>query len=250
MKRPGFHVSVSPHLHSGYTLQKMMFDTIAALIPVFFAGWFFFGWAAVKIVVACAAAAFITEFLWQKWISPPVRVWNGSAILTGMLLGFLLSTLIPLWLAVLGAFLAIVVGRHLFGGLGNHPFNAALVGWAFVSVSYNALMGDFALPEPAFLLEPGQFLAYPPSRPLKNWVPAKFSMCPGGIISSGMYPVPSGPHPLSLSCSVGPTSCTGASSPGTSLFLLSDRPGFSVLFSGRSIPKLMQIPRFISSRGG
>jgi Na+-translocating ferredoxin:NAD+ oxidoreductase subunit D len=191
MKRPGFHVSVSPHVHSGYTLQKMMFDTIAALIPVFFAGWFFFGWDAVKIVVACAAVAFITEFLWQKWISPPVRVSNGSAILTGMLLGFLLSTLIPLWLAAVGAFLAIVVGRHLFGGLGNHPFNAALVGWAFVSVSYNALMGDFALPEPAFLMEPGQFLAYPPLQAFKElgagevqyvpWRDYLFGNVPGSI---------------------------------------------------------------------
>lgn len=168
MKRPGLYVSVSPHLHSGYTVRKMMFETIAALLPAFFAGWFFFGWGAVRVVLTCTAAALAAELLWQKFLSPPVRKPDGSAILTGMLLGFLMSTLTPWWLGIVGGFVAIVVGRRLFGGVGNHPFNAALVGWAVILVSYRSLMGEFPMPEPAFLLTPGQFLAYSPLQTLKE----------------------------------------------------------------------------------
>jgi electron transport complex protein RnfD len=168
MKRPEFYVSVSPHIHSGYTVQKMIFETVAALIPAFLAGVFFFRGPALKIILISVFAALATEYLWQRFIRPPVRVQDGSAVLTGLLLGLLLSTMSPWWLPALGAVVAIIVGKQVFGGLGNHPFNAALVGWTFLQVSYRELMEDTPLPDPLFLLEPGEFLAYSPLFTLRD----------------------------------------------------------------------------------
>jgi len=168
MKGPEYHVSVSPHVHSGNSVRKMMLETMAALLPVLFAGWFFFGWPAMKIVLICAAAAVATEFLWQKSLGRPVLAGDGSALLTGILLGLVLSTESPWWLAALGALVAILVGKQLFGGLGNHPFSSTLVGWAFVQVSYGEFMEDFPMPEPRFFLEPGEYLASPPLLTLRE----------------------------------------------------------------------------------
>jgi electron transport complex protein RnfD len=133
----------------------MMVDTMAALIPVFLAGWFFFGWAALKVVIICAAAAFVAELLWQKALGLPIRIYDGSAVLTGILLGLLLSTEVPWWIPVLGAVVAIVLGKQVFGGLGNHPFNAALVGWTFLQISYKETLSSIPTPVPRFFLEEG-----------------------------------------------------------------------------------------------
>jgi electron transport complex protein RnfD len=168
MKRPDLHVSVSPHVHSGNTIRKMTLENIAALIPTTFAGWFFFGWSALTTVLIAAVAALLAEFLWQKLFRPPVRVQDGSAVLTGLLLGLILSTMSPWWLPALGAFVAILLGKQLFGGLGNHPFSAVLVGWTFLQVSYKGLMEEMPLPEPQFLLHPGEYLAYSPLYTLRD----------------------------------------------------------------------------------
>ena len=158
MKRPEFYVSVAPHVHSGKSIQKKLFQTIAALIPALVAGWFFFGWPALKIVAISMIAAIAAEFIWQKALGLPVRIGDGSALLTGLLLGLVLSIEVPWWLPVLGAFVAVLIGKQIFGGLGNHPFNSVLVGWSFVQISYKELMQDFPAPEPAFLIEPGEYL--------------------------------------------------------------------------------------------
>jgi electron transport complex protein RnfD len=168
MKRPEFHVSVSPHVHSGYSIRKMTFETTAALIPTLFAGWFFFGWKALAIVGISAVSALLTELLWQKAIHRPVQVSDGSAVLTGILVGLLLSTSTPWWLPALGAFVAVIIGKQLFGGFGNHPFNTAVVGWAFILISYKGLMSEFPMPAPQFLLHPGEYLAYSPLYTLRD----------------------------------------------------------------------------------
>jgi electron transport complex protein RnfD len=144
----------------------MIYDTLVALIPAVFAGWYFFGWAAIQIIFICVITAVATETLWQKLTGRALTVKDGSAAVTGILFGLILSPMDPWWLAVLGTFVAIVVGKHLFGGLGNHPFSAVLVGWTFIQISYRELMQDFPFPAPKFLLEPGKYLAYPPLQTL------------------------------------------------------------------------------------
>lgn len=168
MKRPALYVSTSPHIHSGNSVRKMMIQTAVALIPALFAGWFFFGWDALKMIFICAVSAVASEWLWQRAMGFPVRVADGSAAVTGMLLGLLLTSVSPWWLGALGSFVAIVVGKQLFGGVGNHPFNQALVGWTFLQISYKGLMEETPLPEPAFWLEPSEYLAYSPLYTLRD----------------------------------------------------------------------------------
>jgi electron transport complex protein RnfD len=163
MKRPHLYVSMSPHVHSGNSTGKMSVITLTALAPVLFAGWFYFGWSALKVVFIGAIAAVAAEYLWQKILKKPITIYDGSALITGILLGFVLSPYMPWWLCALGAVLAIIIGKQLFGGLGNHPFNAALVGWTFLQLSYDEIMSDFAFPEPQFLMYPGEMFV---SRPL------------------------------------------------------------------------------------
>jgi electron transport complex protein RnfD len=156
-----------------------MVNNLLALLPIIFAGWFFYGGAALKIVVLCAATAVITELIWQKIMGQTIRVGDGSALVTGILLGLILSTYVPWWLAVSGAFVAIIVGKQLLGGLGNSPFSSVVVGWTFVQVSYSSRMSDFPIPHPQFGMETGRFLADPAlvalaeDMEMASWVPLK-----------------------------------------------------------------------------
>ncbi|MFP4036019.1 MAG: RnfABCDGE type electron transport complex subunit D [Desulfobacteraceae bacterium] len=177
MKRPELHVSMSPFVHSGNSVQKIMRDNFLALVPVLFAGWFYYGWGALETVLICAVAAVATELIWQKLMGQKIRITDGSALVTGVLLGLVLSSLVPWWLAVAGSVVAIIVGKQLLGGLGSHPFNSVMVGWAFVQVSYAQTMKDFPIPHPKFGLEVGKYLADPALIAMKedlemfNWVP-------------------------------------------------------------------------------
>lgn len=177
MKRPDLHVSMSPFVHSGNSIRSIMRDNLLALVPILLAGWFYYGFPALRIVALCAATAVLTEMLWQKIMGQPIRVLDGSALFTGILLGIVLPSLVPWWLAVAGAITAIVVGKNLLGGLGNHPFNPVVVGWTFVQVSYGARMADFPIPHPLFGMETGRYLADPPliaaaeDLEMASWIP-------------------------------------------------------------------------------
>lgn len=191
MKRPDLYMSMSPHIHAGYTTKQFMLETILALSPVVFAGWFFFGWSALKIVATCAVTAVVTEGIWQKAIGRPVQIYDGSALLSGILLGLLLSSQLPWWIAVLGTMAGILVGKQFYGGLGQNPFNAVLVGWAFIFISYRSVLSVYPMPEPRWFLEPGGFLEYPPLEALKldgitaitqlPWRDLLFGNVPGAI---------------------------------------------------------------------
>lgn len=168
MKRPELYVSIPPHLHSGDSLKKMHLETMIALVPAVFAGWFFFGWRALLIIALSGISAVLTEFLWQKAIGRKITIGDGSALITGILLGLILSSNNPWWVPVLGAFVAIFVGKQLFGGLGNHPFSSVLVGWTCLSISYKDILTYFPMPNPQFLLKPGEFLSDPALIALKE----------------------------------------------------------------------------------
>ncbi len=161
MKSPDLYVSMSPFMHSGDSVRKIMADYLLALVPILFAGWFFFGWPAIKIVIICALTAVLTEAAWQKLMGRPIRVFDGTALVTGILLGLVFSSMIPWWMAVAGAFTAVVVGKHLLGGFGNSPFSPVVVGWTFIQVSYGARMADYPIPHPMFGMETGRFLSDP-----------------------------------------------------------------------------------------
>lgn len=138
-----FYVSSSPHISDRDSTQKIMFTVTAALIPAAISSVYFFGLRALWIMVISILSAVAAEALAQKMRGRPITVSDGSAILTGILLAFNVSSQVPLWLPAVGSFFAIIAGKHVFGGLGYNPMNPALLGRAFLLASWPTHMTLF-----------------------------------------------------------------------------------------------------------
>lgn len=142
-------VSPSPHIHSGDSVERNMYGVLVALIPAFLASLLYFGLGAFIVTAVSIASCVLFEFLIQKYlIKGKITVFDGSAILTGLLLAFNLPSNLPVWIVVIGALVAIGIGKMSFGGLGNNIFNPALVGRVFLLISFPAQMTTW--PEPGF----------------------------------------------------------------------------------------------------
>lgn len=120
-------VSNSPHIRDNQSISKIMFTVVAALLPACAVGVWVFGLLALKVLVLCTLFCVLLEELWNKAMKRPSSWKDGSAIITGILLGMNLSAGVPWWVCLLGALLAIILAKQLFGGLGYNPFNPALV---------------------------------------------------------------------------------------------------------------------------
>ena len=135
-------ISLSPHVHGGDSVQKNMYGVCIALVPALLASLWFFGLgAAIVLATSVLSCVFfewaITKFLLKR---PGCSICDGSAMLTGLLLGFNLPSNLPLWIIIIGALFAIGVGKMTFGGLGQNPFNPALVGRVFLLISFPVQM--------------------------------------------------------------------------------------------------------------
>ena len=135
-------VSLSPHAHGNDSVERNMYGVIIALIPALIVSFLYFGVGSAIVcgtsVIACLFFEWaITKFLLKREKS---TILDGSAIITGILLGFNMPSNLPIWIIIIGALVAIGVGKMTFGGLGNNPFNPALVGRAFLLVSFPAQM--------------------------------------------------------------------------------------------------------------
>ena len=140
-------VSPSPHVHSGDSVKKNMYGVIIALIPALWASIWFFGIGALVVTLTSVAACLLFEFLIQKYLlKRHPTIWDGSAIITGLLLAFNLPSNIPIALIIIGAIISIGIGKMAFGGLGNNPFNPALVGRVFLLISFPVQMTSWPLP--------------------------------------------------------------------------------------------------------
>jgi len=134
-------VSLSPHVHSGNSLKKEMRGVIIAMIPAMLVGFYFFGFDAIRVTAISVIAAVGFEFLIQKFIlKVEPTITDGSAIITGMLFAFNMPSNLPIWIILIGILVAIGVGKMTFGGLGQNPFNPALVGRVFLLVSFPVQM--------------------------------------------------------------------------------------------------------------
>ena len=135
-------VSLSPHAHGTDSVEKNMYGVLIALIPALIASLYFFGLGAAVVLCTSVLACVCFEWLIAKFILKRERttITDGSAILTGLLLGFNLPSNLPIWIIIIGALVAIGIGKMTFGGLGNNPFNPALVGRCFLLVSFPAKM--------------------------------------------------------------------------------------------------------------
>lgn len=132
-----FTISPSPHIHSGDSVNKIMYSVILALAPAFIWSVVIFGLDAVRVTLIAVAACVAFEYLIQKFIlKTPPQIADGSAALTGVLLAFNVPASIPSWMLIVGALVAIGIAKMPYGGLGNNPFNPALVGRVFMLISF------------------------------------------------------------------------------------------------------------------
>jgi electron transport complex protein RnfD len=137
---PKLRVLPSPLLKHSMTSARVMRDVLYALLPATLAGIGLFGLGALLVLLASITGALLGEYL----LSPPeqraARLGDGSALLTGLLLGLTLPPALPLWMAFLGSLVAIGLGKLMWGGLGHNPFNPALVGRAFLLATFPTAM--------------------------------------------------------------------------------------------------------------
>lgn len=134
-------VSPSPHIHQVQSIPRIMYDVIIALLPAFIFSVYVFGLGAFVVTLEAVIAAIFFEFVIARYIlKRQPDILDGSAVITGMLLAFNVPSNLPWWIVVIGSFVAIGIGKMSFGGLGNNPFNPALVGRVFLLVSFPVQM--------------------------------------------------------------------------------------------------------------
>jgi len=147
------NVSPSPHVYSGESVPKLMYGVILALLPAFLVSVFYFGLGVIIITAVSVISCILFEYLIQKYLlkTKPSHL-DGSAAVTGILLAFCLPSNIPVWIVIIGALVSIGIGKMTFGGLGNNPFNPAIVGRVFLFISFPVAMTSYP--------EPGQWFSY------------------------------------------------------------------------------------------
>lgn len=135
-------VAPAPHAHSGDSVRRNMLLVILALLPAYVVSVIEFGWGALITAAISVCACVLTEWLISRFVLKEQRQTIGdlSAVLTGLLLAMNLPSSIDWWIVLIGAIVAIGVGKMTFGGLGQNPFNPALVGRVFLLISFPAQM--------------------------------------------------------------------------------------------------------------
>jgi len=142
-------ISPSPHVHSGDTISKNMRGVLIALLPAYLVGLYFFGLGALIVSLTAIVSCVLFEYLIQRFVFKITTTINdGSAALTGLLLAFNLPSNIPIWMVIIGSLVAIGIAKMSFGGLGNNPFNPALVGRVFLLISFPVAMTSWPRPLP------------------------------------------------------------------------------------------------------
>jgi len=137
----------SPHLRDQDSVPKIMYAVILSLLPAVFASLYFFRWRALLLYACCISAGLATEalFLWIRK-KPMNALWDGSVVITGLLLAMTLPPSLPLDSAIIGSVVAVGLGKHVFGGLGYNIFNPALVGRAFLQTAFPVAMTTWTAP--------------------------------------------------------------------------------------------------------
>ncbi len=134
-------IATAPHMFSPQSISSLMRDVVIALLPAACVAVLFFGLNALLVILTSVAACVMWEYLVVHYLlKQPSTINNYSAIITGLLLAFNLPATMPLWMVLIGAFMAIVVAKMAFGGLGKNLFNPALVGRVFLFISFPVQM--------------------------------------------------------------------------------------------------------------
>ncbi len=136
----------APHVHGTLNTTRIMYGVCIGLLPAAAAGIFLFGVNAAMLLLASVSTCVLAEALFQKIRGKKLRITDGSAVLTGLLLGLVIPPGLPIWMVILAAVFAIGIGKEIFGGLGHTIFNPALVGRAFLSAAFPAAMSRYPAP--------------------------------------------------------------------------------------------------------
>jgi len=143
-----FHIGVSPHVRDRDTTSSIMGWVIAALIPLTAYSIYIGGLSTLTVIICSIAGAVGCEFVLQRFMHKPITIHDLSAALTGLLLALTLPPRLPFWMPLIGGAVAIALGKQVFGGLGHNIFNPALVGRAFLFISWSKYMTTSYLQKP------------------------------------------------------------------------------------------------------
>jgi len=143
-----FKTASSPHIAQHNSVQSVMYKVLLAMIPGTIAMVMFFGWGVLVNIILASVVALSCEALMLLLRKRPLKpyLFDGSALLTAALLALALPQLAPWWLTLIGTAFAIIVAKHLYGGLGFNPFNPAMVGYVVVIISFPREMTQWVPP--------------------------------------------------------------------------------------------------------
>jgi len=141
-------VSTSAHIKDIDSIPKIMWSVNLSLLPAICGAFYFFGFYALEVILSSIISAVATEVIIQKFfLKKPVTISDGSAVTTGILLAFSLPSSVPLWIPAIGSFVAIAIAKQCFGGLGWNVFNPAMIGRAFLLISWPVEMTTWISPD-------------------------------------------------------------------------------------------------------
>ena len=155
--RPRFIVSASPHLKAPASTPVIMWTVVGSMLPIVAVSFYFFGISAPLVIAACCIGALGAEAA----TGSRHTLVDGSALITGILLGLSLPAGLPLWMGVIGGAVAITLGKRIFGGLGYNVFNPALLGRAFLMAAFPVPMTTWPAPATNLWTLIGDNLALP-----------------------------------------------------------------------------------------
>jgi electron transport complex protein RnfD len=167
-------VRTAPHLHSGRSVDQIMRNVVYALLPMCFYAVWLFGVSAAALIVTTTGACLLVEHLSCRMSGRETTIGDFSVVITGMLLGLTLPPGLPLWMAAVGAFIAVAPGKTIFGGLGFNVFNPALVGRAFLQAAFPAAITAYtpalALNRFSEFIPTSLAIPFLKAAPLKDWI--------------------------------------------------------------------------------
>lgn len=155
------HISATPHVRSQMSTARIMQIVLLSLLPATIYGVVHFGIQALYQILVCMGTCVVAEFLYEAFADRPVRVWDCSSLVTGLLLALTLPVSAPLWVGALGSVFAVIVIKMLFGGVGQNIVNPALGARCFLMLSFAGMMTNFTAdgisgPTPLALLKNGE----------------------------------------------------------------------------------------------
>jgi electron transport complex protein RnfD len=143
-------IAHSPHIEDRITTAKIMLHVIIALLPALIVATYVFGYNVIIMTLVCVVFCVFFEFAFQRITKRPDTIDDLSAVVTGILLSLNLPVTLPYWQAIIGCFVAIVVAKQIFGGIGSNFVNPAILGRVVLLVSFPQTMTNWVLPNQGF----------------------------------------------------------------------------------------------------